>query len=1460
MAHGGIRQVMSTERELYPLTHPQQGIWYTEKMYPGTSIGNVVGTVRIKDAVNIKLLEKAINVVLKKNDSIRLRISVRDDEPKQYVSEYKYIHFDFFDFSKDGIKSMFKWEEKETRKPFQLIDSDLFYFAILKINNSDYRFYIKTHHLISDGWTMNSIANQVMDNYSKLFKGESIDCENKPSYVEYIMKEKNYFNSEKFIKDKIFWNNVFDDVPEISTLKTNNEDMKTTEARRKPFTIPASLASKINKYCIDNKISIFTFFLSILAIYINRITQKEDIVIGTPVLNRSNHREKNMLGMFISTIPIRIKVDDELNLTSFMQKVSKEWLIFLKHHEYPHEFLIKDIRSRHKGTKNLYDIVLSYQNARLIKEGCVHNFEGRWHFNGHQKDPLYIHINDREADGNFIIDYDYITQFFFLKSIEYIHKHLLILLQDAMVNPSKKIYELEILEEEEKERILCKFNNTKIDFPKDKTVHQLFEEQVKRTPDNIAVVFEDKTLTYRELNNKANQLARELRKKGIGPNNIVAIMVHRSLEMIIGIMGILKAGGAYLPLDPEYPEERLSFMLDDSNVRILLTHSDINKNIAFKGEKIFIDQQDIYMISDSDLPYVNSARDLVYVIYTSGSTGSPKGVMLEHRAVSNFIKGVKDKIDFSPGKTILSVTTICFDIFVLETLLPLTSGLKVVIANEDEKKIPRLLSEVILKNNVTMFQTTPSLIQLLLSDADSSSCLKTLSELMIGGEAFPEHLLVKLKGITCARIYNMYGPTETTVWSTIKDLTDASKIDIGMPIANTQVYILDKHLNPVPVGVVGELYIGGDGLARGYMNKPELTRERFVENPFIPGEKMYKTGDIARWFSKGDIEYLGRSDNQVKIRGLRIELGEIENQFMKIDGIINAVVVAHENKKDNKYLCAYFVANKEISVAEIRTQLSKQLPYYMVPSYFIKMNELPFTPNGKIDKKRLPQLDIDSLVEPDYVEPRNEIEEILVKAWKKVLGLQKVGIDNNFFELGGDSLSAIQLQVILLENSWPLNVQDLYTYKTIRELAEIIVTLNEANATKQTENSDMLEICQYDNMDELINIQQKKVNYDNVLLTGTTGFLGIHIVDYLLNNTDTNIYCIVRGKDLNNVKNRLKEVLEFYFFDKYDDIIDKRVFVIKGDITLEKFGIDDKKFSVIGNKIDAIIHSAAIVKYYGAYSEFEKVNVFGTENIVKFAIKFNKPLFYVSTMGVSGQHLVSQTNKGRVFTENDLYIGQNYMENVYVRSKFEAECLIHRNINLGLKAAIFRVGNLTGRYSDGHFQKNIEENYLYNLIKFIVETGALSDSLINGEIEFTPVDLCSKAIVQLIMTEAVTGKTFHLYNNNMMDISDLYNLFLLAGINVKLLDKDSFKTLVLNIASGGLNNKKLIGVVNNFLVQNQMNNESYVRLSSKITIEYLKRIGFEWPQIDVEYFSRLIRYMKKVKFLNVYESKRGRSL
>ncbi len=1445
---------MYKNKKVYPLTHPQMSIWNTEKMYPNTSIGNIAATLRIKGDINISLMKKAIHKVIKNNDGIRLHIVEKDGLPMQYISEFRDSEIDVIDFSKnDNIQDLFKWEEEQSKIPFKLIDADLFEFTIIKVNDQEAGFYLKTHHLISDAWTMSMIGNLLVKHYTAFKDGEEFE-EKQTTYIDYIVSEQKYKESNRFKNDKKYWHEVFESIPEMTTLKVRKSKEMNTKTKRKTLVTPEKFTKKLRQYCMENKISPYPLFLSALAMYIKRVSSKDDIIFGTPILNRSNRKEKNTVGMFISTAPLRIHIDENKDFRTFSQEVSKECVSLLRHQKYPYDLMLKEIREKHGMTDNLYDIVLSYQNAKLNKEQ-LEKIQTRWHFNGYQTNSLTIHINDRDDEGRLIIDYDFRSDLFYVKEIEFIHSHIISLLWHALDNPIRPIKNIEMLTEKEKHKILYEFNKTEAEYPKDKTIHQLFEEQVRRSPDNIALVFEDQEMTYQELNEKANGLARTLRNKGVKQDDIIGIMVPRSFEMMIGILGILKAGGAYLPIDPEYPEDRILYMLEDSNAKILLTSKDVI--IADQINEIMIDLYDDEVYSDetSDLENVNTPNDLIYVIYTSGSTGKPKGVMIEQRGVVNYIIWANKVYVRGDKITFPLYSSYAFDLTVTSMFTPLISGNRIIIYNEDNEEI--LIRKIFKENKVDIVKLTPTHLQLI-KDMDNSN--SKIKRLILGGEdlkaALANEIVNGFNGNV--EIYNEYGPTETVVGCMIYKY-DADKdikvsVPIGTPADNVKIYILDKNINLVPIGIPGEIYISGDGIARGYINRNKLTEERFIDSPFENGKKIYKTGDLARWYAKGDIEYLGRSDYQVKIRGFRIELGEIEEQLSKHEAIEKAVIIDKNYKDGKKYLCAYVVSCKELIVSDLRRFLSQKLPNYMIPARYINIEKIPMTHNGKVDREKLVEIDGEP-ISNNYVAPTNEIERKLVKTCSKLFEHNNIGINDNFFDLGCDSLLAIQLQVNLLKHNWNITTQEIYRYTTIHELAKRIIGIEEKEnkfttlEKKVKLKDDNSEKRRNDCLNTSI-VSMHNIDYKNVLLIGSTGYLGIHILDDLLTNTDVNIYCIVRGKGNCDAEKRLKETLEFYFEGKYNSIINKRVFIINGDITSQKFGIGVEEYLQLGEKIDGIIHTGALVKYYGDYHDFEKVNVFGTERVMKFSLKFNKPVFYVSTIGLSGQYLVTHKYKNSTFSEKDLYIGQNYMENVYVRSKYEAERLINKYIDLGLKVAIIRVGNLTGRYTDGHFQKNITHNSFYNIIKSIMLLGAVSENILNESFDFTPVDYCSKATVRLFLKKESIGRTFHLFNHKKINVSRMLELFKKIGINIKSLDKDEFQALIKSVSTDESNKDKLKGIINDINTESQLSFSSSVIVESKLTIEYLKQLDFEWPEMNEQYLEKIISYMKDVEYIS----------
>ncbi len=1040
------------------------------------------------------------------------------------------------------------------------------------------------------------------------------------------------------------------------------------------------LTAKIYNTSKQLGVTPYMLLLSVYYILLSKYSSQEDIVVGSPIVGRNIAELYNLIGMFVNTLAMRANIDSNLSFKDFLSYIKDMCLNNYKYQDYPFDELVDKLKIQRDTSRNpLFDVMFIYQNNGNATADFG-NIKTEYFTPDTKISKFDLSLEVIPENDILNLSFEYATALFNKQFIEDLSKHYSNILTSCLDNLNVKISNICMLSEAEKNKILYDFNNTKTDYPKDKTIAELFEEQAKKTPNNVAVVFGMQKLTYKELNEKANSLAYYLRKNGIETNDLVGIMVNRSLEMIIGMLAVLKAGGAYIPIDPTYPKDRIEYMLKNSNSKLLLTQEHLHDITDFKN-CVYIDlsNDSIYSLPNDNLNHTNTPEDLAYVIYTSGSTGLPKGVMLKQRNIVNFVYAIMKDFGFTYKDTIVSITTFSFDIFVLESLLPILNGLKTVITSEEEQTDIKMFNELCKKNNVTIFQTTPSRLQAMLAKENSFDFIKKLKYILIGGEPFPPALLKQLQESSKARIYNMYGPTETAVWSSLKDLTNADKINIGKAISNTQLYILDKFNNPLPVGVPGELFIAGDGVCKGYYNNLELTQKVFLNNPFVPNELMYKTGDLCMLLPNGEVEYLERVDNQIKIRGLRIELGEIESKILDYNGI-EKVCVIKQTINNRDFISAYFTASKRINPSSLKKYLSNYLPKYMIPSYFTVLEKFPYTPNGKIDKKalKLPEEVLSNSREAEYIAPRTDLEKQFCAIWEQILNVSPIGITDNFFELGGDSILAMNLNLELKSITDSISYADIFKFPTIAELVKKSKSKDEDYDFKYMEKN-------YDKYTNLLNsnIQVpnkntlKYQNCGNVLITGATGFLGMHVLESFINKEKGKAYCIVRSEPGLTAGAKLHQKLNYYFGNKYDKLIGKRIFALTGDICKTGFGLNQEDLSTISNDVDVVINTAARVAHYGNYYEFYNINVKSVQYAVDFCKSFNKKLYHISTLSVSGEAFDTsiannKQNATTLFRENNLYIGQS-LENVYVRSKFEAECLVLDSIIDGLDAYILRV-------------------------------------------------------------------------------------------------------------------------------------------------------------------------------------------
>lgn len=1124
------------------LTNSQKSIWVTEQFYKGSSVNTICGSAIIEEKVDFQKLEEAIKIVIKKHDNFKLQFKIKDGEVKQELSEPKEAKITTINVASE--KELEKYRKSIVVIPFNFEKSQLFNFYIFKFENGNGAFMLNIHHIISDAWTLALICNDIIRTYYAIKNNENVETKSMYSYVDYINSEKEYHKSEKYQKDKKYWEDKYQTIPEIATIPGSKKDeinKNNINAERKVFELEKESVQKLKQYCKQNNISLYNFFMAVYAIYIAEISNLDDFAIGTPILNRTNFKEKNTAGMFINMAPLRINLNGVNTFKEFIKNISIDSLGMLKHQKYSYQSLLENLREKNKNVPNLYNILLSYQITNAQTEEGKIKYKTEWTFNGCCAEDMDIQIYDLNDTGSLNVTYDYKISIYEGRDIENLHKRILNIISQVIEQEDINIKDIEIITPKEKEKLLEEFNNTKLEYDINKPIIKYFEEQVEKAPNNTAIVFEKNVMTYKELNQKANSLGAYLREKGIKNDSIVGIMQERSAEVLVAILAVLKAGGAYIPIDPNYPNDRIEYMLKDSNAEILLTDEKQLQRIKTNKKiiNIKLDNKEIYGKNEENLENISKPEDLSYLIYTSGSTGTPKGVMLTQKNLSNFYNAMIENIEYLRDKKphkIISITTVSFDIFEFETLISLTRGLTVYMTNENQQKITTELEKLIKENQIEIIQTTPSVMKFHLDNNTDKENLKSLKYIMLAGEQLPKTLVNNIgKIIPEVTIYNGYGPSETTIFSSTKNVTDKENVTIGRPIANTQIYVLNKNKKLLPQGIIGEMYISGDGVGRGYMNKKEQTENSFISNPFIPGTIMYKTGDLGAINEKQEIICYGRIDNQVKIRGLRIELQEIEKQMQSIYNIADCVVVKRQvNGREN--LCAYYTQNGQVDESVMKIVLQSKLPQYMVPQYFVKMQQIPHTPNGKIDRKALPEPEIKE-TNKKIIKPRNEIDKSLIKIIENMFNVEQISLTNTLFDLGGDSLSAITLLTkIASKFNVQLQVKDILSNNTIQEISDCIKENKEkGNGKIRIYKAPRKEVYPLSTAQKRIYYHAKMIGDSNTVYNMPGGIL----VDGLL--------------DENKVKTVLQKIIERHealrtaFILQDEDIIQK----VESDIEIE---------------------------------------------------------------------------------------------------------------------------------------------------------------------------------------------------------------------------------------------------------------------------------------------------------------------
>jgi amino acid adenylation domain-containing protein len=1000
-----------------PLSHAQERLWFLNQYSTATSTYCIPFALRLKGPLDRPCLKSALKFVIRRHESLRTGFRNVHGRPVGFISEADSWSLEFEGLSNASAAELDRVMRQFAQVPIDVSCPPLVRAKLFEIQPEDHVLFINVHQIAADGWSIGILARELNVSYAAFLQQKEPDLP--PllvQFVDYVAWHAETFGPGsgpgKPDHQLDWWKRQLKGPLPVLELPSDltRPPFLTHNGRREDYVIDAELVNRLHRFSHESGTTLFMTLLTAFKIVLYRYTGVKDLLVGSAVAGRVHPDVERIIGLFINTLVLRTGLEGDPPVTELLHRVRETTLSAFAHSEVPFDQLVTTIQpERDLNHSALVQVMFTLQNFQFSPslgdlDVSLQPFDpGTARFD--------LSVEGFEKDGALVLQFEYNTDLLEPATIRRLQSHLRRVMEGMIADPEQRISQISLLSEDEQSEVLANAAPDQHPYPQE-CVHDLILQQARRTPDRIAVSCETASLTYAQLMEESAALARHLRSLGVGPGVLVAIGLERSVRMPVALLGVLQAGGAYVPLDPQYPRARLKYMLEDSRATVLVTETALLQTIpSDQTAVVCLDAYEPHETDSEPLPKVVHS-DAAYVIYTSGSTGNPKGVQVGHSALSNFLHSMKEEPGISQDDRLLAVTTLCFDIAGLEMYLPLMCGARIEIAPRAATMDPALLAAALRDADITIMQATPATWRMLLDSGwEGKANLKTLC----GGEAMPSDLAGRLLNAGCD-LWNLYGPTETTIWSTVFHVEAAfpGPIPIGKPIANTSLFVLDERQQLSPVGVAGELYIGGDGLAHGYLRRPELTSEKFVDSPFVPGRRLYRTGDLVRRRNDGLVQYLGRLDHQVKVRGFRIELGEIEAAIASLPGVRQAVVVA-DGMDGNTRLIAYLESSgTQLQVEDLRAELSRKLPEYMVPSGFICLDRMPLTPNGKIDRKALPKTGWQP-ASATYLAPRNSTENEIAGLWRDLLKVERVGANENFFDLGGHSLLVVRLQSRLRE-------------------------------------------------------------------------------------------------------------------------------------------------------------------------------------------------------------------------------------------------------------------------------------------------------------------------------------------------------------------------------------------------------------------------------------------------------------
>ena len=1426
--------------EIYPLSPMQQGMLFHSLYAPDSGVYFEQMTFKLKGNLKVDALRESWQLVVDRYSSLRTFFVWENlSTPLQVVLkqvELPWSNLDWRDLSAtEQQQQLSQMLSRQRESGFQLNLAPLMSCTLIQLSDETYQLLWSYHHLLIDGWCLSIIFKEVFSFYEAKLTGKNGNLPTPRPYRDYIawLNEQDQETASEFWRETLVGFSA--PTPLVVDKHPYQNPQPHSDYQELELCLSAQVSGQLESVARQHYVTLSTLVQGAWALLLSRYSGDEDVVFGVTVSGRSASLDglETMVGLFINTLPLRLQVSPGDKLRDWWQQI-QQLMSQLQTYCYTPLVEIQGM-SEVPGGIPLFESILVFENypvdSSLLNNESLLSLEEIKSFEKTNYPLTVVAVPGEQLSIKII--YDPVR--FDEDTIRRMLGHLQTIFSAIVDNPQLVVGELPLLSPEERHQLLVEWNDTASDYPKDKCIHELVEEQVEKTPDAIAVVFEQEQLTYHQLNQRANQLANYLQNLGVRPEVLVGICVERSVEMVVGLLGILKAGGAYVPLDPNYPEERLSYMLEDSGVEVLLTQQSLLESLpSHTAQVVCLDSEwpAIEQHSGDNLDVGVTSDNLADVIYTSGSTGQPKGVAIEHHSPVALCHWAKQTFTTGQLSGVLGATSICFDLSVFELFVTLCLGGRVILA-QNVLDITNLDTA----SEITLINTVPSAIAELLRVEGIPPQVQTVN---LAGEPIQNKIVQQLyQHQTIEFVYNLYGPSEDTTYSTqaklVKGATEAPSI--GRPITNTQVYILDSHLQPLPIGVPGELYIGGDGLAREYLNRPELTKEKFITNPFSSSksQRLYKTGDLARYRSDGNIEFLGRIDNQVKIRGFRIELGEIESVLLRHPQIQQTVVIATEDIPGNKRLIAYIVSEEEsLSTKQLREFLKQKLPDYMVPSAFVTLDTLPLTPNGKVDRFALPAPDAAFSQSSDFLAPKTESQILIASLFAEILSLhpESISLDDSFFDLGGHSLLATQLMFRIREAfEVNLSLRALFDYPSVSDLASAIdqalVTGDYQSQTWDLEAEAALD----SDIQPSTAIAPIVSPMERIFLTGATGFLGIHLLSELLTTTTATVYCLVRADNRDAGKERLLNKLEATGL--WSDNFTSRIIPIIGDLGTSRFGLSATEYNNLCQDIDVVYHVGAKVHHLWSYALLKDANVLGTQDVLRLAsLGKLKPVHYVST-------LFSTSQTDQPILESATANHYDLPKLGYVQSKWVAEQLVWEAAKRGLPITIYRPSRISG-----HSQTGVSsfDDLLSRLVKGCIllkgfpSWSGLAENLV-------PVDYVSRAIVCLSQQNRLFGKAFHLINPKSVPLREIFHWVRSLGYSLEEIDYTHWRSKLIEDMEN-----PLYPYLPNF-PESPSTTTNLIEYDCRNVVDGLSGSGIKLPEVNQDLFKTYLCYFRESGFL-----------